>query len=68
MHYALAVLFFISGVAVGYGINERAQAQSSFLDFGTIPDQQKRSDIQQWWAEKELRGGRSPFTESKPCP
>jgi hypothetical protein len=66
MNYVLVALFFISGVAVGYGINSCAQAQSSFLDFGTITDQKKSSEIQQWWVDKEIRNGRNPFVEN-PC-
>jgi hypothetical protein len=40
-------------------------AQSSF-DFGAVPDQRLRSEIQQWWVEKEIRNGNNPYTQ-KPC-
>ena len=41
-------------------------AQTPLLDFGAIPDIQKRSEIQQWWVEKEIRNGSNPFMQ-KPC-
>lgn len=41
-------------------------AQSPFLDFGTIQDQDLRNQLQQWHTEKEIRNGRNPYT-TKPC-
>lgn len=57
-YLACALAGFILG-SVGVG------AQSLF-DFGAIPDQQKRSESQQWWTEKEIRNGNNPYM-SKPC-
>jgi len=58
----LLCTFFV-GFALG---STSIFAQSPFLDFGAIPDVQKRQEIQQWWIEKEILNGRNPFAES-PC-
>lgn len=41
-------------------------AQSPFLDFGAIQDQDLRNQLQQWYTEKEIRNGRNPYTTT-PC-
>lgn len=57
-------LGFIAGFVLG---SVGVFAQSSFLDFGTIPDQTLREETQQWWVEKEIRNGNNPYIPSNPC-